>query len=71
MKKRIYRIEILKSVDGWFYEVYLNEDRASKVITDKILAISELNDDIETVIGKLHEPGSSKYIHPHFVIEYP
>lgn len=66
--KKIYRIEILKSVDGWFYEIYLNENRASKEITDKILSI--LSNDIEKVIGKLHESGS-EHNYPRFVIEYP
>jgi hypothetical protein len=63
--KKIYRIEILKSVDGWFYEIYLNGNRAGKDIRKKIIEI--LGDDIETVIGKLHEPGSSEHIHPRFV----
>ncbi len=61
--KRIYRIEILKSVDGWFYEVYLNEDKATTDIANKIVAI--LGNDIETVIGKLHEHGS-EFTHPRF-----
>jgi len=61
--KKIYRIEILKSVDGWYYEVYLPQDKATTDIANKIVAI--LGNDIETVIGKLHNPGS-EFSHPRF-----
>lgn len=62
--KKIYRIEILKSVDGWFYEVYLNENRAKTDMANEIVSV--LSDDIEAVIGKLHEPGS-EHKYPRFV----
>jgi len=52
--KKIYRMEILKSVDGWDYEVYLNSNRANEFTEGRILAI--LGEDIEKVIGGLPEP---------------